>query len=227
MKTLPGPPRADLGRPQPRRPDPRRCRSRTCSAASRSRSTSTSIAVVPRRRRPCSSPAPAARSARELCRQIARLGAARLVARRPLRVGAVRDRARARRRARLRRRRCRCSPTAATGRRCARSSSATGRRSSSTPRPTSTCRCIEANPLQAVTQQRARDARDRRRRRRVRRRALRAGLDRQGREPEERLIGQSKALCEWIVEALRRAATTSRRASSRCASATCSARRAA
>ena len=77
----------------------------------------------------------------ELCRQLARLGVRAARARRPERVGAVRDRARARRRARLHRPRSRCSPTAATSRRCGTSSSATSRRSSSTRRRTSTCRC--------------------------------------------------------------------------------------
>ena len=77
----------------------------------------------------------------ELCRQLARLGAARLVLVEQGESALLRDRARARRRARLpggdpgaRRLRRRA-------RRCGRSSSATGRRSSSTPPPTSTCRC--------------------------------------------------------------------------------------
>ncbi len=55
--------RADQRRREPRRPDPRRCRSRTCSAASRSRSTCAWSPPTSRDAR-CSSPAPAARSAR-------------------------------------------------------------------------------------------------------------------------------------------------------------------
>ena len=41
------------------------------------------------------------------------------------------------------------------------------------------------------------------------------------------VMGQSKALCEWIVESLGHRARRRRRASSRCASATSSTRRAA
>ena len=121
----------------------------------------------------------------ELCRQVARLGAARLVLvdkaesalfeierelvdERELPGGAAGAR-------RLRRPR----------RRCGRSSSATSRRSSSTPPPTSTSPMLEANPLQAVANNVLATRVDRRGRGRVRRRALRAHLDRQGGEPEE------------------------------------------
>ena len=76
----------------------------------------------------------------ELCRQIARVGAAPARAARPRRGQPLRDPARAGGRAPRAARRCsrRCSPTARRRSACARSSPSTARRSSSTPPPTST-----------------------------------------------------------------------------------------
>ena len=146
-------------------------------------------------------------------------------ARRQGRVGALRDRARARRRARLHRR----DPRARRLRRPAEDApglrALPADRSSSTPRRTSTWRCsrrTRCRRSRTTCSRRARSPRSpsssassascssRPTRRRTRRTCS----------------GQSKAVCEWIVESFALHATTSRRASSRCASATCSARRA-
>ena len=81
-------------------------------------------------------------------------------------------------------------------------------------------------PARVGAEQRARDAGGRRGRGRVRRRALRPHLDRQGAQPEQRLRPVEDAL-RVDRRARTASAPTCRRASSPCASATCSARRAA
>ena len=176
-----GPARADRRRRQPRHADPRRCRSRTCSAASRSRSTSSDDRRLRPRPRPCSSPAPAARSAPS---------------------SAASSRASA----------CSGSSSSTRASRpCTRSSASSSTSARFAPAIPVLADCgdrakmrhvferytpsvvfhaaaykhvpmLEANPLQAVSEQRARDARDGRGRGRVRRRAVRADLDRQGGE---------------------------------------------
>ena len=176
--------RADLRRRQPRRPDPARCRSRTCSAASRSRSTSSAVAAYVRDRTVLVTGAGGSIGS-ELCRQLARLGVARLVlvdqgesALYEIERELVDERdftGRDPGARRLRRR----------ARRCARSSSATARRSSSTRPRTSTCRCSRRTRSQAVANNVLATRVMARGRGRVRRRALRPDLDRQGREPEE------------------------------------------
>ena len=121
-------------------------------------------------------------------------------ARRQRRAGAVRDRARARRRARVPRDRRGPRPTPGTRRRCGRSSRSTARRSSSTPRRTSTSPLLEANPLEAVRNNTLAT-------RTVADLAVEFGAKRfvlvstdKAVNPKT-LMGQSKALCEWIVEA--------------------------
>ena len=222
VKTLPGPARADRRRRQPRRADPAGRRSRTCSAASRSRSTSRRSRAYVRDRV----------GARHRRRRLDRLGAlpparaARRDAARPRRagrVGAVRDASASSSTSATSRRRSRCSPTAATRRRCAQvfeRYQPAGR----LPRRRVQARAdARDEPAAGGHEQRARDARDRRGRGRVRRRALRLHLDRQGGEPEEpaRPVEGGVRVDRRVVRA---AATTSRRASSPCASATCSAR---
>ena len=64
---------------------------------------------------------------------------------------------------------------------------------------------MEANPLESVREQRARDEGRRRRRRRVRRASASCSSRPTRRSTRRACYGQSKALCEWIVEALRRA----------------------
>ena len=78
-------------------------------------------------------------------------------------------------------------------------------------------------PARGDPQQRPRDAHARPHRRDARRQALRADLDRQGRQRADR-DGRDQALCEWVVEAISQEQQTM--VASRCASATCSARRA-
>ena len=60
---------------------------------------------------------------------------------------------------------------------------------------------IEANPLECVRNNVARDARRRRRRRRVRRRSASCWSRPTRRSSPKNIMGQSKAICEWIVEA--------------------------
>ena len=113
-------------------------------------------------------------------------------------------------------------PTSATAPRCARSSS--GTRRGRLPRRRLQARAADGGePDRVGAQQRARHEDDRRGRGRVRRRAVRARLDRQGRQPEDR-----DGPVEGGVRVDRRVARPSRRtsrpASSPCASATCSTR---
>ena len=137
----------------------------------------------------------------------------------------VRDRARARRRAPRRLPRSPCSPTARTRSGCARSSPSTAPRSSSTRRPTSTSALMENNPIEAVRNNAlaTRAADDDRRRVRARARSCSSRPTRRSRPPT--VMGASKALAEWAVEAADARYPRTRR-SAPCASATCSAPRA-
>ena len=136
------------------------------------------------RTRRCSSPAPAARSARELCRQLARLGVARLVLVDkgesalfeierelvderdfPAAIPVLADSGD---RAKMRQVFERYRPTGAVPRGCVQAR-----------------RHARGEPVAGGLEQRARDASARRGRRRLRGRALRPHLDGQGREPEE------------------------------------------
>ena len=85
---------------------------------------------------------------------------------------------------------------------------------------------MEANPLEAVRNNVARHAHRRRRRGRVRRRALRPHLDRQGGQPAQRATGSRRRSASGS-SARTATATTSRRGSSPSGSATCSTRPAA
>ena len=83
-----------------------------------------------------------------------------------------------------------------------RSSRSTGPTSSSTPRRTSTCRCMETNPLESVRNNVARDAG-----RSPRSLPSSASSASSSSRPTRRsnpqtVMGQSKAICEWIVESL-------------------------
>ena len=136
----------------------------------------------------------------ELCRQIARVRPTRLVLVDNGEPGALRDRARAGRRAGIPCDRGRSRRRREQRRRCARSSRSTGRRSSSTRRPTSTSALIEANPLEAVRNNTLVT-------RTVADVAVEFGAKRfvlvstdKAVNPKT-LMGQSKAICEWIVEA--------------------------
>ena len=121
----------------------------------------------------------------ELCRQIARVGAGAARPRRPLRGCPVRDRARTRRRARFPGRACPCSPTCknpAKLRAGLRDATAPGR----LPRGRVQARAADGGqPGRGGAQQHRSRRGCRRGRGRVRRRALRADLDRQGRQPED------------------------------------------
>ncbi len=148
--------------------------------------------------RPCSSRAPAARSARSSAassRGSARRGScsSTRASRRSTRSSASSSTSA------TSPPRSRCSPTAATARRCARSSSATGRRSSSTPPRTSTCRCSRRTRSQAVANNVLAT-------RAIAEVAVEFGVERfvlistdKAANPKN-LLGQSKAVCEWIVE---------------------------
>ena len=121
--------------------------------------------------------------------------------------------------------RSRCWPTARTRSACARCSPSTARRSSSTPPPTSTSALMEANPVEAVRNNAlaTRDADARRRRGRARARSCSSRPTRRSRPAT--VMGASKALAEWAVEAADARYPRTRR-SAPCASATCSAPRA-
>ncbi len=217
-----GPARADLGRPQPRRPDPPGRRSRTCSAASRSRSTSTRSRSYLAGETVLVTGAGGSIGA-ELCRQIARARRRAARARRPLRARALRDRARARRRARL----PAAMPVLADVGNRARCAQVFEHYRPGVVFHAAAYKHVplmEANPVESVRNNVARDPDGRRGRGRVRRRAVRAHLDRQGAQPEHASTGQSQGALRVDRRGARRPRRRVRRASSPCASATCSAR---
>ena len=115
-----------------------------------------------------------------------------------------------------------CSPTSRTRSACARCSPSTGPRSCSTPPPTSTSGLMEANPIEAVRNNAlaTRDADDDRRRGRHAARSCSSRPTRRSRPAT--VMGASKALAEWAVEAANARYRRTRR-SAPCASATCSA----
>ena len=138
----------------------------------------------------------------ELCRQIARVGPARLDPRRPGRDAAVRHRARARRRARLLAPPSRCSRTCATARGSAMSSSGTGRPIVFHAAAYKHVPLMEANPIAAVANNALTT-------RTIASIAIEYGVERFVQISTDKAVnrqtvmGQCKLLCEWIVESLR------------------------
>ena len=199
VKTLPGHLRADLRRPRPRRPDPARSRSRTCSAASRSRSTSRAVASYLADETVLVTGAGGSIGS-ELCRQIARIGCKRLILVDQGETRALRDRARARLRARLRAER----PGARRRRQPARACASVFERY--TPAVVFHAAAykhvplMEANPLESVRNNTLAT-------KVIAEVAVEFGVERfvlvstdKAVNPKT-VMGQSKALCEWIVEA--------------------------
>ena len=136
----------------------------------------------------------------ELCRQIARIGCKRLILVEQGETALFEIERELVDRARLPAAACRCSPTRATARRCGRCSSATRPASSSTPPRTSTSRSWRRTRSSRCATTRSSRGRWPRWRSSSRpRRFVLVSTDKA--VNPKTVMGQSKALCEWIVEA--------------------------